>query len=71
MNKDCFINNGEDIYVHFRDGKETGVFITKRSPYSLAGYRKTDTTYQVSNLKRVFGEVKSFQEAKKLAIIHA
>ena len=71
MSKDRFINNGEDIYVHYRDGKETGVYITKHTPYSLSGYRKTDTTYSVRNLEHKFGEVRSFQKAKELALIHA
>lgn len=69
--KDRFINNGEDIYSHYQDGKATGIYITKIPPYSLGGYRKTDTTYSVRNLKRGFGEVKSFRKAKVLAIAHA
>ena len=71
MNEDRFINNGEDIYVHTRNGMETGLYITKHPPYSLSGYRKTSTTYSVRNLERKLGEVSTFQEAKKLAIIHA
>lgn len=71
MNKDCFINNGEDIYVHYKNGKETGLYIIKHRPYAINKHCKKHTTYSVRNLTHKFEEVKSFQKAKELATIYA
>jgi hypothetical protein len=71
MNKDSFTNNGEDIYVHRRNGTETGIYITKVSPYSIGNYRKTNTSYIVQTLRRKYAEVSNLTIAKRLAIKHA
>lgn len=68
MSKDRFVNNGEDIYIHYRADKETGLYIIKHYPYAIGGCRKKHTTYSVRNLKRKLGEVESFRKAKELAI---
>ncbi len=40
-------NNGENIWVSAREGRETGVVIVEIPPYSLDGFTQTETVFHI------------------------
>lgn len=68
MNRNIkYIKSGEDLYIQYCDGSETGIMIARIPPYSIGSYSNLNTVYNVRCGNRDIGERSSLVEAKRLA----
>ena len=58
-------NNGEDIWVETKRGKETGYTITKIPPYSIGEFTQNDTKYKMNSRNKYLGSTPTLREAKQ------